>query len=342
MILAAAASAQNQGSSGGYLPGPSTYQGGALRPGGISLEIKDVPLKQAFIKIFSAAMVQPEQYMIDPALDKPPYDKVTVTMKLENASFSDALQTLARAHDLVADYQMAQMKWVVGPKPQVSVNTSYQNTTNTGGWPEQMLSMDPLIMHIPPTTVADALQKIMPGWLFKDDLGKVKTPEINLYRFPRGMAAALVLISAGLVPPSDDTMLVQKKGKVRLSDLFQWTATGLGYGTHEVIFAAPSSSRSEIAVGAYKGKDGQWLYTVLASRISDSELVEALFSTTGMSFVRVKTPSTPEASITAQIYDVTLDQAVASLLNPIGLGYRKQGPPDNPTYTIQYMGTPTK
>jgi hypothetical protein len=41
-----------------------------------------------------------------------------------------------------------------------------------------------------------------------------------------------------------------------------------------------------------------------------------------------------ESTVTVQLYDVTVDRALDIICPPVGLVYRKQGPPANPTYVI--------
>jgi len=382
LFLALAASVNAQ-----YPPAP------ALSPGGISIELKDVPLKLAFETIFKAAGRAPELYTLDPALDKPPYDKVTVSLKLQNAQLGDALDRLADAHDLSVAHLGGPLynlggRYVIGPKPAVEVNTSYQPSPVPGRpvppgakaptEPEKEL----MTVSIPAMPVRAALGMLYKQggsespWEFKGGLDTARMPGAKFYRFPRDEAAKVLLFAAGLAPPASGKV-VTSKGSVRLSDILQYTPVrsdeqtgyGGGYGGYGG-YKAPGSEHPwtqggyvpAVAVAAYKSEKlgGKWLFTVLSGQEYDVPVIERILAISGRSYMmgnvsqrpykqsstvinsKTGAPATqswinmlPPATICVRLYDVTLDQALDSILPGVFLKYRKQGPPDDPIYVIE-------
>ena len=368
----------------------------ALSPGGINLELKDVPLKQAFERLFESAGDRPARYQLDPAFDKPPYDKVKVSLKLQNAQLYDALNRLANAHDLCVTRLGG--RYVIGPKPAVEVDTSYQPPQAPGQpvppgakaptKPEKEL----MTVSIPAMPVRAALGMLYKQgdsespWEFKGGLDTARMPGAKFYRFPRDEAAKVLLFAAGLAPPASGKV-VTSKGSVRLSDILQYTPVWSGgqtagqaaypgyggayggfmkYGAYPQAGAqggtAPGTGQGyvpAVAVAAYKsGTFGdKWLFTVLCAQEWDIGVLEKLLATSGRSYVMARVSERPYSKtmtsikagrpsissyvdsmypsmISVSLYDVTLDQALDSILPNVLLKYRKQGPPDNPIYVI--------
>jgi hypothetical protein len=189
------------------------------------------------------------------------------------------------------------------------------------------------------------------------------------------MAKTVLFVAAGLVPPVGGAPPTGRAGQSDLSQLLQWVAgakpTGSAGGTLEGSGSryytggshthpggpqppnAPSPS-GDLAIAAYP-RDGKWLFVVFASHVEDTRVMEGLFSTSGRSYVMGDVSVRPHKllqvlngrkiestswtswrhTVSAQLYDVTLDQALDALLPSLSLTYRKQGPAANPTYVVE-------
>jgi len=194
-------------------------------------------------------------------------------------------------------------------------------------------------------------------WEFKGGLDTARMPGAKFYRFPRDEAAKVLLVAAGLAPPASGKV-VASKGSVRLSDIIQYTPvrsdeqTGYGggyggYGGHAGYPARPYGAEffPAVAIAAYKSEKlgGKRLFTVLSAKEYDSFVIEKLLVVNGGSHVMANLdvrsgptggPFYGSMQVSVAIYDVTLDQALDSILPGVLLKYRKQGPPDNPIYVI--------
>lgn len=98
----------------------------------IAVDLKDVPLKDAFAAMFRAAG-DAFLYRFDPALDRNPYDKVRVSVKVQNTDLNSALNSLAAANDLLftATRENSKIQYTIGPRPSVDLSTSYSNSQST-------------------------------------------------------------------------------------------------------------------------------------------------------------------------------------------------------------------
>ena len=121
IMLAASAWAQTT-------PAPSSTDNAASQAQAglrIFLDMSDVPLKEAIRQLYEAGQSS-DGYMLDPALDRPPYDKVRVTMRLQNMDFATALDGLMSAHGLAVTYKPGENMAYIGPAPSPRVAMSYQ------------------------------------------------------------------------------------------------------------------------------------------------------------------------------------------------------------------------
>lgn len=350
IILAVSCAAQ---SSTPLVPGTT--------PALISLDLRDVPLNAALRVLMKYA---PVGCMLDPALDQPPYSNVRVTLRVQNGSFNDVMENLKRTYSLATT--MSNDMLVVQPlagqtQPQA------QDGLRSAAVADAILPSDLVTIDIPPMPVKNALAMVCPnrGWTFGDDLGRTPMPGARFYQFPREMAAAVVLTAAGLMPPTGNSKVVSYRGKVPgiannqympnvgvpmaqpaagQQNYYSNQAWNRAYPTHD-----------GIAIAAYQSGNTV-LYTILANRALDSVLITRLMTMSGRSYVMgdrdqpvqselnyaAQQQSVPQAinrskGVTAQLRNVTLDQALNSLLPACAMQYRKIGMPADPTYQIDPM-----
>ena len=123
-------------------------------------------------------------------------------------------------------------------------------------------------------------------------------------------------------------------------------------------------SSAGVAISAYRLRTGDtWVFTIMANRALDTDVLEKLFGLSGKAYVMGDLAQRPQVQnyylksatseekasaevpnqviirgpklISAQLRNVTLDQALDSLLPAAGLRYRKMGPPNSLTYVIE-------
>ena len=358
----------------------------------ISLDMSDVPLKEAIRELYEAGQSS-DGYILDPALDRPPYDKVRVTMRLQNMDLATALDRLMSAHGLAMTYKPGDNMAYIGPAPSTRVAAPYQAVPPSGPALEQTGAFRStsqiaaqetvylVTMSVPPMPVKDAVVMVWPGspWKFGDDLGRTPMPGARFHQYPREMAAATVVQAAGLIPPVAAEKMVLQKGRADAASSQQWMPPR---PQNAQIFAQNNSAffaqrptgaagnmayqggvvpQSGIAIAAYKSKasGNEWLFTIFSNQAVDTDLLERLLTLSGKSYVmgdlslrpqvnvadvvgeggtNVQRKSVyyfPPKAVTAQLRDVTLDQAQDKLLPPCRLTYRKIGPANSPTYVIE-------
>ena len=219
-------------------------------------------------------------------------------------------------------------------------------------------------MSIPSMPVKDAVAKIEPGWTFKEDLGNTIMPGAKFSGFQKDMAIALVLSAAMLAPPTGYDKVVTTRGKIDLS-MYQWMPAAIPVRPMGIAGYIPT--QQAIAIGMCKN-NGKSLFTILAVRAPERDLLEKLMSNSGYSYLlgdmTFKADASwhimkdaignnlkqmwrgftyrPESQVSVQLYNVTLDEALNSILPMLGgVKFRKQGPAANPTYYIesQYIGS---
>lgn len=362
----------------------------------ISLDMSDTPLKEAIRVLFHEGQSE-DGYILDPALDRPPYDKVRVTMRLQNMDFATARDRLMSAHGLAATYKPGENMAHIGPAPAPMVATPHQAIPPSGPMTEQpgaLRSMPQaatqetaylVTMSVPPMPVKDAVVMVWPGspWTFGDDLGRTPMPGARFHQYPREMAAATVVQAAGLIPPVAAEKMVSQKGRADAASSQEWmppraqntqifAQNNYGYLAQRPTGAVDNlasqggvASQSGIAIAAYKSKaaGNEWVFTIFSNQALDVDLLERLLTLSGRSYVmgdlsyrpEVRTQTVnqdkstgktvqqrtlycfPPKAVTAQLHDVTLDQALDNILPACRLRYRKVGPPTNVSYVIETL-----
>lgn len=303
----------------------------------VTLDLKDTPLMDAFEALFTGTGLSYvfESESPDAAqAEMQALENIKVSASLKDVPFMDALRVLLKSTNLVYKTN-GNMFLFSGKSTQANLDTQAKEA-----------KLDGLVtMRIPPMSVRDALAMIETGWTFKDNLGDTSMPGVSFYQFPKDMAAGMVLISAGLVPPAGGRKIVTAKGKADLSTFYQWSpkqtgsygSYGRGYGS-----AIPSAgglvlgsgfNSGAMSIGCYKKSEGEWRYTVLTSGAKDTDLLQALFITGGTSFVigdllptgyPAGYPRGPRIAnaVSLQLFDVTLDDALRVILPTVGLVYQ--------------------
>jgi hypothetical protein len=328
-----------------------------------SLNLEDVPLKEALRQMFRYVGAD---FAFDPALDAPPYNKVRITLRVQNANFVDAMNNLLRTNNL-AIYPgkgMGIVKPIVQDKNTQSADLSQAMVGNS--------SPDLVTIDVPAMPVKNALSAVWPEspWKFGGDLGRTPMPGARFYQFPREMAAAGVLMAAGLVPPAGGSRIIAYRGKSNSVTNNQYMPMQSNVGVpimqqqagaqqnlyNNQAWNSAYPTQDGIAIAAYQSGNVV-LYTVLANRALDSVLIARLMTMSGKSYVmgdpaqsavrsesndpvqQQPVPQTANRSkgVTAQLRNVTLDQALSSLLPACGMQFRKIGVPADPTYQIEPM-----
>lgn len=232
----------------------------------------------------------------------------------------------------------------------------------TGGGMGGMMPFNPALdvvtMSIPMMPVKDAVAKIESGWTFNGNLGSTIMPGVRFYNFQKDMAIAFVLSAAMLAPPTGNDKVVTTRGKADLS-MYQWMpASSSDQSMNFMGYIKPQVS---VSIGAYNS-NGKKLFTILAVKTPERDLLETLMTNSGYSYIlgdltyksdtswhtviESKNPGVkqmwmgfttrPSGKVSVQLYNVTLDQALNSILPMIGgVKFHRQGPAENPTYFIE-------
>jgi len=342
----------------------------------VSVSFSNVPLKQAIESLFNDVGAG---FVLDPGVSQSPFDRISVSLKLVNADFEQALSTLLDRTGLA---------WT-------REETGYRIAPSTAPTPAFVLQMqavqnldqaaDLATMNLAAMPVKDALTAVWPQspWTFKDDLGHTTMPGAKFYRFPRPIAGATVIAAAGLIPPTGDATFISARGQADLKPWFQWdpgnqmkqqagtsmspAAGNARFGANQQNIGNAICPNRDVAISAYRSRVGDtWVFTVLANRALDIDVLEKLFALSGKAYVMGDLTQRPQVinqsydsqpgeekmvrdsqqeqlvirirgpkQISAQLRNVTLDQALDTLLPAAGLMYRKIGPPNNLTYIIE-------
>lgn len=343
----------------------------------LNINLENVPLKQALQEILKHVN---GSYEISPALDRSPYDKVIVSLNVRNANFDDALTNLLRTNGLTV--QTGKDRPIIVPVGPGAPQVEQKMMMVPVAYPQQRLDL--VTVNIPAMPIKDALALVCPdsGWTFSDGLGKTPMPGARFYQFPRDMAAAIVLRSAGLVPPAGSSRVIANRGQFDVYTNYQYMPSRAQYGASQqpagyadqgylyTNQARANNSRSDqegIAIAAYISGN-RMLFTILTNRARDVDLIGKLMTLGGRSYVlgdagtdvpqvqalaatvqtegsrdaaptgQIEQPTGfPSKAISAQLRDVTLEQALDSLLPACHLTYHRVGPANNPTYKIDPM-----
>ena len=283
----------------------------------VTLELKDMPLKSAIEQVvkFSSA-----EYKLDPALDQPPYDGIIVSIRLVNVPYYEALGTLLNAHGL--EVKVADSIRIIQPaETRQAVAAVFADP-------------DLVSMTIPRMSISEALRYLYsgagktPAWNFQGVLGSAIMPGATFRQFPREEAADVLLVAAGLVPPTGNDRLVKSVGKADLSGLISYVPGGCFSG---LVLALRASSSPAVAIASYKTAGSTNLkLVVLANQERDTVVLDNVLSASGMSYVMGDLRGGTEASagpklVSIRLYGVTPDQTLKSILPAMGLRHRMQG-----------------
>lgn len=312
----------------------------------VTLELKDTPLKAAIEQVLQLSAAK---YRMDPALDKAPYNRILVSVRLENVPFTDALTSLLQTHGLTL-------------KIEDSVGVIYPVVTDMNVPRPVMVAatmpnLDLVTMYIPRMTIAEALAylyrdaRIPVSWTFQNWLGAAIMPGANFYQFPRDEASDVLLAAAGLLPPTGPDGLVKSRGTVNLSKVISYVPLGsyfVGYSMPRPIGFPPA-----VAVAAYQTANSpQPLLIVLANQEQTIVVLDRVLATSGVNYIMGNTggqlvPMAPAQQsdavqapigvklVSIRLYGVTLEQALKSVLPAVNLRYRMEGPQNAPTMIIE-------
>lgn len=419
----------------------------------ITLEIRDTPIKKVLEMLFKGAGVS---YVLDPALDKPPYDKITVSMSLQDVTFEEALKTLVKAHGLTYRIEGGGRTHMISPRkpqpdsegPPVPPGSASQAVPAQGAKPgsitiefrdtpvkiaidsifrgtgasyaidrsvdtsaiisslslkdipfEQALTAvtrvaglvyvvdrgvylikrkpanadaDPpaaataeddrrVLEHatvrisIPPMPIKSAVWAVMTkgaapaawakaddAWVFKNNLGNAVMQGAKFYNFPRGKAAALMLMSCGLIPPYGDGRVVSARGLSSFTDAILGSG-GYGFRTATLsdgTWCTTDGGREDspaMSIAAIRS-NGTWYYTILANNATCKDLLNSLLATAGVGYIMPQRTNWPQMQVMVRFDRMTLDQALDSFMRMFNMSYRKTGTPDRPTYVLSDWG----
>ncbi len=338
--------------------------------------LENMPLKQAIQQMLQ---YMGGEYTLSPALDAPPYDKIVVNLRVQNASWNDVLTNVLRTNNLEI-VSTGENKGIVQPIP--SPKSAQAQVAMA---PAVIAPPDLVTLNVLPMPVKDALALVCPacGWTFGDNLGRMRMPGAKFYQFPREMAAAVLLTAAGLVPPSGKGAQVTSKGKTDLAQTYQYMPQKAqvqsnspqgGYAPQNYLNANQAAGgisqaqKEGVSLAAYM-RGNQQQFTILANGAVDTVLLERLLSLSGKSYVMGDLSLRPDVqveyydksssaarsedvkselvfakpkAITAQLRDVTLEQALDNLLPACRLKYRKVGLASSPTYMIETLPLPSQ
>ncbi|MHB0999927.1 MAG: hypothetical protein ACYC27_11840 [Armatimonadota bacterium] len=227
---------------------------------------------------------------------------------------------------------------------------------------------DMITISILQMPVKDAIEKVEPGWTFNGDLGDTIMPGAKFYNLQKDMAVGIILQAAGLLIPDNGSKVISEKGRNDLNMIYTWKPqasrndydpmANVNFGGKSFAVPGIGTTSNAISIGAYKNSNS-WSFTVLAGRAYDTVLLRRLMDISGKNHVIGNIQSRPYATtqtiynsksepskiqyiqygppstISVQLYDVALDEALDNILPLVGLIYKKKGASDNPVYSIE-------
>jgi hypothetical protein len=312
--------------------------------GRVSLCLTDSPFKTALDTFFKNSG---KCYVLTPMADQQA-KALTVTLRIDDAGFQKALDALMNASSLrytlddniytimtepeyMQKHGFGPMGGPIGPGP---MQGGY------GGYPQAAArGPEPVYVRLQAMPVEEAYEAVIKAshaaqdplkWEFEGDLGKTIMPGADFASVPVEMAARIVIATAGLTPPmGPDDYMITKKGQVEFSQLVtpEWFIGMGGY-----------------SVANYRAKDGQWRFFILASSQPIPELVKLLIGDRSSYVIEDRSKATPAPKdtrsgvvlVSVRLIDVTLDEALTTILEPTGFTFKKRGK----LYIVQQTNAP--
>lgn len=297
-----------------------------FKDGKVTLALKDAPIMLALGQLCSAAG---KTYNLDPDAAELAR-KLPVTVRVENASFEDALTALTKAANLywgIGDegYMLHFDPMGHGPDP----DKVQMLRPDFAGLPPQTLRFTPtppvstashtVCLTLDAMPVKEAYDAVIKasgapdslGWRFQGDLGKKIMPGARFSNIPTNMAAAIVLSAAGLVPPTGSATAVATTGRV---DFSAYAPSDILNGQWSSRYGQPDS------VARYKGSDGVTRYFVNAT-MRVPELLRAIFPSNVSFVIQGEGSSKDATTASVRLMNVTLDEALRAILPSTGYRY---------------------
>jgi len=297
----------------------------------ITLELNDMPIPEALNKMFNNSTY----YMTENAWRI--LRDYQVNLKLKNAVLEDALKAILQDHACFV--KEGDIYTIMTPE-------EYKNYTTTGQLPpaappgysyggygtvSSQFGSAPRVarlrltrvdrLSLPAMPVADAYKALtqsvggtdLLGWKFGAGLGKRMMPGVKLQFVPLDMAAEMIVVAAGLVPPSgpDGDVKARAKGSpgytFRISD--QWSSSSMA---------------------GYKDQNGAWRHILKNFASPVASLLRDLFDHAGVNYYIATGDSGADGKsgskiVSVQMVDMTLGEILDTLLPPVGLTYTKKG-----------------
>ena len=293
----------------------------------ITLELNDSPIPDALDRVFNNGSTY---YMTESAWRI--LRDYQVNLKLKNAALEDALKAILQDHacfvkedDIYTIMTPEEYKnyTTTGHLPGARPGYSYRGGSGSGYGRYSFQATSPTLVRIdiPAMPVAEAYKALVQSvggtdpleWKLGGDLGKRIMPGAKLQFVPLETAAEIIVVAAGLLPPTgpDGQIKARAKGSpgyaFRLSD--QWSSSSMA---------------------GYKGQDGVWKHTFKLGGVPVALLIRSLFDSAGINYYIV--PDTTGADgkggsriVSIQMVDMTLNEILDTLLPPVGLTYTKKG-----------------
>jgi hypothetical protein len=306
----------------------------SVKDGKFTVELANSPVRPALDKLFEAAG---KSYTLTPVAAHTSI-LLDVSLRVENATFEQALDAIKFAAGLGYGvengvYQIMTAEEYIEDYEPAHRTASVPTVNSTSAWYKpQQTNYTPVTLDIEAMPVEQAYAKLVRSlgadplkWQFSGDLGKTIMPGARFYQFPFEKAAQMIVAAAGLVPPNSPEVVIKEKGRPRLSEIYR----------------NPYLASGEI--GAYRLPDGAWRYTIGANQqFGILSFVGNILSLAGATFSmagpRPADGGSANRPIIIKLIDVTLDQALEAILEPVGLTYTKK---DN-LYIIQEPAEPQR
>jgi hypothetical protein len=282
----------------------------------LTFEFVDVSMKQALHKLFST--VRGVSYAIDPRLDGIRVKDV----KFVDQTFDEILEALTKSVDppLAVRYEDRNGAFLV------SLRKSAQHIPASAETVEVPKPRSPYVtIDLPSGRVTSVAHQIGPAWLFREGLtNSVTTPSAKFVNFPREAAARFLIASAGLVLPAKGVYRITERGAV---------------DPVAVLKATPMPEKGAFSIAAWKSGE-EWRYAVLANEAPLKEVLGAVLSTAGETFLLADDGSQTQG-ITRTTFGTNLRDTLAAVMKSTDLQWIRQPEPGSP-YIVRKRGTGPK